>query len=223
MVEASGKHTRRSFIGKAAAVGAASVAAAIIRPDHAAAADGDAMFVGGDYSSSNPTTLRNSSATALQAVSTTGVGIYASSDSLPGDTAFRGKIGVRAQAFHDDVTSIAVLAETVNGQAVRGEASSGTGGYFTSATGTALQVAGKAKFSRSGRVNVPVGKAYVDITVAGGLSTSAIVLATLQAYRAGVYVAGVRRNYPSAGKARIYLSKVASSTTAIPVGWIVIG
>src|SRR5205085_1257818 len=157
---------------------AATAAAAIIRPDHVVATDGEAILVGGEYSSTNTTTLENSSGTALNAISTTGVGIYARSKTLAGDSAFRGQIGVRAQSFHDDTRAIAVLAETANGEAVRGEAVSGIGGYFTSQSGTALQVAGKAKFSRSGRVNVPAGKAHVDISVSGGLSSSALVLAT---------------------------------------------
>jgi len=33
----------------------------------------------------------------------------------------------------------------------------------------------------------------------------------------------VRINYPTAGKARIQLNKVASTTATTPVGWIVIG
>jgi hypothetical protein len=51
------------------------------------------------------------------------------------------------------------------------------------------------------------------------------VLATIQTYRSGVTVAvsGVRLNYPSTGKARIYLTKIASSTSSTPVAWFVVG
>ena len=64
-------------------------------------------------------------------------------------------------------------------------------------------------------------KTYVDITVAGGLTASSVVHATLQTYLAGVAIAAVRLNYPVAGKARIYLTKVASTTAATAVGWFV--
>lgn len=101
---------------------------------------------------------------------------------------------------------------------------SGTGGYFTTDTGTALRVNGRTRFSRSGRASVPKSRSYIDITVPGGLSTTtSSVLATIQTYRSGVAVAGVRLNYPSAGKARIYLTKIASTTATTPIGWFVIG
>jgi hypothetical protein len=99
---------------------------------------------------------------------------------------------------------------------------SGTGGYFSSPTGNAIRVQGKASFSRAGRTLVPKGRSYVDVTVTGGLGSSAFVVATLQSPRSGVWVSYVRINYPSAGKARIQLNKVASTTTTTAVGWIVI-
>jgi hypothetical protein len=52
-----------------------------------------------------------------------------------------------------------------------------------------------------------------------------MLMATIQTYRSGiaVAVAGVRLNYPSAGKARIYLTRVPSTTSTTPIGWLVIG
>jgi hypothetical protein len=105
--------------------------------------------------------------------------------------------------------------------AVAASSGSGVGGQFSSSTGNALAVAGKARFSRSGRATVLAGRSYVDITVAGGLTSHSMVHATLQTYRGGVAVAAVRINYPSPGKARIYLTKVASSTASTYVGWFV--
>ncbi len=102
-------------------------------------------------------------------------------------------------------------------------AGTGTGGWFKSEHGTALKVGGPAQFSRSGRALVARGHSCVDITVPGGLHSSAAVLATIQTYRSGVAVAGVRLNYPWTGKARIYLTKVASTTATTPVGWFVVG
>ena len=100
---------------------------------------------------------------------------------------------------------------------------SGTGGYFSSPTGNAIRVQGKASFSRAGRTSIPKNRSYVDVAVSGGLASSAFVIATLQAARTGVWVSSVRVNYPTSGKARIQLNKVASTTATTPVGWIVIG
>ena len=71
--------------------------------------------------------------------------------------------------------------------------------------------------------NVPADKAYVDITVPGGLGGSPAIVATLQRKRGSTSVAAVRINYPSAGKARIYLTKVASTSASTPVAWFVLG
>ena len=112
-------------------------------------------------------------------------------------------------------------AQDATAVGVRGESMAGTGVRATATTGTALDVAGKARFSRSGKALIAKTKTYVDITVAGGLTASSVVHATLQTYRAGVAIAAVRLNYPVAGKARIYLTKVASTTAATAVGWFV--
>jgi len=112
-------------------------------------------------------------------------------------------------------------AQDATAVGVKGESTVGTGGLFTATTGTALRVAGKAKFSRSGRASVPKGKTSVDIAVPGGIAANSVVHATLQTYRAGVSIAAVRTNYPVAGKARIYLTKVASTTVSTSVGWFV--
>jgi hypothetical protein len=215
--------SRRAVIVAALGAGLASVASALGRAAPVDAANGDVVKVGAYHAGTIPTRISNDAGTALIGLSTTGVGFYARSQTLLGDSPFQGKIGVRAQAFHDS-TSIGVLAETTSGQAVRGVAmTTGTGGYFTSDTGTALEVAGKVKFQRSGKASVAANKSSVDVTVPGGLTSSAVVLATIQMNRTGVYIRGVRPNYPTTGKARIYLNKVASTSTTTPVGWLVVG
>ena len=82
---------------------------------------------------------------------------------------------------------------------------------------------GRTTFHRSGRVNVPANRSYVDVTVPGGLASTAAVLATLQAFRSGVWVMSARVNYPTAGKVRINLNKVASTTASTPLAWFVLG
>lgn len=107
-----------------------------------------------------------------------------------------------------------------SGRGVWGHSPAGSGVYCTSASGNALRVNGKARFSRAGKANIPANKKYVDVTVPGGIASSTIVLASLQTYRSGVGIAAVRPNYPQSGKARIYLTKVASTTAATAVGWL---
>lgn len=91
------------------------------------------------------------------------------------------------------------------------------------AGGRALAVFGRAFFNQSGIAQVPAGKSYVDISVYGGLVSTSAIVATIQASRPGVAVSSVRPRYPSSGKARIYLTKVASKTAKTPVAWFVFG
>jgi hypothetical protein len=80
----------------------------------------------------------------------------------------------------------------------------------------ALNVSGKAKFSRSGRTLVAAGRAGRKVTMAG-VTTSSYIIATLQSKRTGIYVQSV---VPAAGYFTIYLNKAVSSRTA--VGFLVI-
>ena len=179
------------------------------------------------------------SGVALQAVSTSGIGVHASSFSGPGliasSSSSYGAVifatgtnpAVHAYGSGGGVHGHASSEEpetTAPNTGVQGTAEgTGTGGFFSSPSGNALRVQGKASFSRSGRVNVPAGRSYVDISVSGGLASSAAVVATLQMPRGTACVTSVRINYPSAGKARIYLNKVASTTATTPVGFFVLG
>jgi hypothetical protein len=75
----------------------------------------------------------------------------------------------------------------------------------------ALAVQGKAVFSRSGRTAISKGHASRAVTFAG-VTTSSLVIATLQTYRSGIYVAAA---VPAAGKFTIYLNKAVSATTYV--------
>jgi hypothetical protein len=75
----------------------------------------------------------------------------------------------------------------------------------------ALRVQGKAVFSRSGRTSVTAGHASRAVAFAG-VTTSSLVIATLQTYRSGIYVAAA---VPAAGKFTIYLNKAVTATTYI--------
>ncbi len=142
-------------------------------------------------------------------------GIATTGQAIRGDTT--GGTGVHGQA----TTGKGVRGVAGAGNGVAGEATTGVGVRAVATTGVALAVSGRATFSRSGKVTVPIGVTFIDVTVPGGLTTSAIAFATLQYLRSGVYVMGARPNHPSAGKLRIYLSKALA--TATPVAWFVIG
>jgi hypothetical protein len=80
----------------------------------------------------------------------------------------------------------------------------------------ALNVTGKAKFSRSGRTAIARGRSARKI-VMPGVTASSYIIATLQTRRAGVYVHAV---VPAAGSFTIYLNK--NVTAATVVGYLVI-
>jgi hypothetical protein len=181
------------------------------------------------------------SGVAVRAATTSGLGVWATSSTniavAAGSTYHH---AVYAETYSQDWAAVigwnrgGTAATGVQGYAGSGSnppnprphtgvmgtaAGAGTGGYFASDTGNALHVAGKAKFNRSGVASIGANKTYVDVTVPGGLSGSPGIVATLQRKRGTAYVAAVRVNYPSAGKARIYLNKVASSSASTPVSW----
>jgi hypothetical protein len=169
-----------------------------------------------------------------------GVGVYGSSTAATGvfgkagagTTQVYAHTGVHGFAaetafsqgvFGETGPGMGVLGKATSGQGVRGEATTGVGVKALATTGAALDVAGRAVFSRSGKALVPKNATLVDVTVPGGLAGSPTVLATLQIRRGSVHVLAARPNYPSAGKVRIYLSGVASTTVSTPVAWWVLG
>ena len=192
--------SRRALLTVGLAAGAATVAAAIGRPLPVDAADGQAVLVGGEYAASSKTKFDTGTtgAVALEGFSASSIGVVGQSASYLGVFGFSG-------------------AHT----GVYGQSVSGVGVQAVS-NGMALKVDGKAQFSRSGKASVPPGKKYVDVTVPGGLVANSVVHATMMTYRKGVAVAAARKNYPTTGKVRINLTKVASTSTAIKVGWFVV-
>jgi hypothetical protein len=99
---------------------------------------------------------------------------------------------------------------------VFGYTDSGTGVYAQAATGTALYVNGKVRFSRSNVTYVAAGHSSRKVTLAG-VTTSSWVIATPKTNRAGVFVQAV---VPGAGYFTIYLNKTVAGTTY--VGYLVI-
>jgi hypothetical protein len=127
-------------------------------------------------------------------------------------------IGVQGDAS----TGHGVYGQATTGKAVRGAATAAGGvGVRAEAplTGTALQVSGKAIFSRSGKVAIAAGRSYVTKT-AIPLSSSSLVLAVLQTNRSGIYVRAAVVN-PATSSFTIYLNTAVRATTY--VAWFVLG
>jgi hypothetical protein len=120
-------------------------------------------------------------------------------------------------------TGQGVKGNATSGQGVVGQATSGAGVKAVASTGYALDVAGRARFSRSGTVSIAANATTVDITVPGGLAGTPLVFAVLQVAHTGVWVTAARPNWPTTGKIRIYLNKVASTSASTPVAWFVAG
>jgi hypothetical protein len=149
-----------------------------------------------------------------------GAGVVGYSGALPAPTP-PVKTGVYGEASQDS-TARGVSGKTTVGQAVRADATSGIAVRAVATTGYALFASGRVKMDRSGLANIPANQTYVDVTVPGGTSASALAFANLQIKRTGVYVVAARPAYPSATQMRIYLNKVASTTATTPVAWMVL-
>jgi hypothetical protein len=87
-------------------------------------------------------------------------------------------------------------------------------GYAVAAaspSGVALNVNGKARFSRSGRVAISAGHSYV-VKYLAGVAASSLIIAVMQTYRPGIAVAAA---VPASGKFTIYLTKAVTATTYV--------
>jgi len=132
-----------------------------------------------------------------------------------------GGVAVSAEYF-GKASQIAVHADTTfgpgEGYAVKAETTNGIALYGSAVGGYALQVEGLAVFSRSGKVTFSAGQASRTIT-GRAIIPSTLVVATIQGYAAGVWVAGVDLN-TAAQSFTIKLNKAAPK--ALKVGWFIV-
>jgi hypothetical protein len=129
-----------------------------------------------------------------------GSGVWGDSDDI--GVVGTGGIGVEGDGFYgvlaagaNDPASVALLALGWDG----------TGNY------TALDVRGKAKFSRSGRSVIGAGKSTLKINLAG-VSFSSLVFAVLRSNRTNRFVRAV---IPTTGSFTIYLNSAVTSSTYV--------
>jgi hypothetical protein len=117
-----------------------------------------------------------------------------------------GGVGVRGDGFYGIVAA--------------GQVGGGTGllawGGNGSGADVALDVRGKAKFSRSGRSTIAAGRSSLKVTRTG-VTFSSLVFAVLRSNRSGRYVRAV---VPTTGSFTIYLNGTVSSSTYVV--WFVV-
>jgi hypothetical protein len=220
---------RRAVLAGAAAGAVAAASAAILKPAPVDAANGNAVVLGQTNEATSSTWI----VAPNQGTNTRGALLAGPDYGVYGYTKVSGGYGVRATAVGSNTTAvqaetdgassqvavralatpegIAVNAVTVNGTALRAVAQ---GGY-------ALDVSGRAVFARSGKVTIGAGKSSKSVTRTGSIGyigPDTIILATIQGYVAGVWVAGVVRNGDQ--KFTIRLNKPAPS--AIVIGWFLV-
>lgn len=147
---------------------------------------------------------------------------------LPDAPAKTGVYGAASQdvtargVFGQTTIGIGVLGAATTGFGVWGSSASGCGVYGVSYTGTAvkaesvsggtaLDVVGKAKFSRAKKVTIGAGRSSLKVTL-DGVTTASLVFAVLRSNRSGVYVRAVT---PSAGYFTIYLNKAVTAGTYV--------
>jgi hypothetical protein len=199
----------------------AIIAAAGDRTDIAARTSGTAIY---GYT---PGTLGEA---GLWGDTTDGVGVVATSEtgigalslgSFVGNLA-QGDVGVYAfggtAGVVGDVTSLGVGVYGFTGDLGSTEPPPGIGVLASagSTSLTALQVNGKAKFSRSGRLSVPAGESKISRAV-NGVTTSSMVFAVLQQAEVGTWV---RAAVPTANAITIHFNKSLPTNTV--VAWFVL-
>ena len=108
------------------------------------------------------------------------------------------------------------------GTAVHGLTASGGTGVLAQASGggTALEVSGPAVFSRSGLVTI-TRQETATVSVPGGLSASALVLALPQTPVTGIWVRAAEPHQVT-GKITIHLNRAPVRPESVKVAWFVV-
>jgi hypothetical protein len=196
--------SRRALLGAGLGAVAAFVANGLARPS-AALADGESMQVGGIYTNAHTATaLRNSAnSNDVFRATSTGGGTAIRGETAFGDAAIEGHQSGSGTVVSGRLAGagVAVFGQSNKSRAIQALGTDAADGIFTQSEhgtallteglapdATALRVDGRARFSRSGIATVGSGKSKVAVTI-DPINSSTFALATLQQFRAGVYVA----------------------------------
>jgi hypothetical protein len=145
--------------------------------------------------------------------SSTGVGVYGTGPTGivgegdwgvygTGGVGVAGDVGLGATGVYGFVGSAAAPIPTAN---VGVEARAGSTAQL------ALNVVGRAKFSRSGRTLIGAGKSFITISLTG-VTSSSLVFANLYTYRSGTYVISAT---PVTGSFTIRLNRALTSSAYV--------
>lgn len=160
---------------------------------------------------------------------TGGHGVYG--NSIHGDGVLgisKNKTGVVGQGSSVNQSGVAGIdiSTTTGGHGLFGQSQHGDGLYATSpngvairgqsAHGLALQVEGRAKFAHSGVATVPGGHKTANVSVPG-LTSSNIVLATIQNPQNGIFIEGA-----AAGSGSFTITLSGNTESSVKVGWLVL-
>ena len=121
----------------------------------------------------------------------------------------------------NDGTGFGVAGRASSGVGTLGDSANGVGVLASSQNATALEVTGKAQFSRSGVATIAGTSAtpLKSVRVSLPITAKSMMTALLQKFVAGVYVVAAVPNV-SGGYFTIYLNK-AVSTSVGPIAWLV--
>jgi hypothetical protein len=154
---------------------------------------------------------------------TTGTGVYGNTDAagqngVYGHANNAGGSGVYGQ---NDGAGYGVAGRATGGIGALGDSANGIGVWANSQNATALEVSGKAQFSRSGVATVAGTPAAPknSVRVSLAITAKSMMTATLQKYVAGVYVVAAVPNV-SGGYLTIYLNKTVTTSVG-PIAWMV--
>jgi hypothetical protein len=138
-----------------------------------------------------------------------------------GDTAFAAIASTSGTGVYaHSVTGDGVQGTSVSGSGVHGSATDTSGvGVLADGASVGLKVNGAAVFSRSGKLTISMGSSSSKVKPIN-LTSSSLVLATIQGNVAGVYVRGVTIVTGKKGSFTVQLNKAAPS--ALVVGWLVV-
>lgn len=230
--------SRRALIG-GLAVGAAAVVAETVKPSSAQASQGQPVIAGDRNTATDRTALDNVATSgngiglALNGATFGGHGLIASSfggdpgvmgvangasNGVAGQTADSGSSGIFGINYGGGY-GVAGRSNAANGIGVYGEAfgTDGVGLYANSGGGgTALQVIGKAAFSRSGTWTIPAGANHAVLSL--DVTPTSVIFATLQQHAVGFRVESA---VPHNGSFTIWINKPAPAG-GLSVGWFVI-
>jgi hypothetical protein len=243
--DSNAPRSRRALLA-AAAGGAAAMAATAALPLTAAAADGDTVTVGNDFTGTQETSITVTSpamdpqiafrAHTVNPDAAALVGTTADDTEASDDTSWTGVYGYSPVSTTDGIVAAGVWGESddygvIGGGGLGGVfgvggntgvtgigGSGGIGVYAVGDTSTdiGLRVDGKVVFSRSGKNTIGTGKSSLKVNLAG-VSGNSRVFAVLHSNRSGRYVRAV---VPTTGSFTIYLNTTVTSATY--VAWFVL-